>query len=164
MELYNPTNVTVLFDSNWTLSARGSSALSYTTRLTGAAQSIPPHDHILYGGAGYNGSVTLDATLDSGISDASSLVLLHNGSAVDALCFYFNSPTQTALSSPGFICEGTPISNFPHNDSNTSNIDASLERKPGGSGGNVQDTGDNATDFTGNSIPDPHNLSSDPTP
>jgi hypothetical protein len=154
----------VLFDSSWTVSSRSSIAPSYTTRLTGAAQSIPPHGHILYGSAGYNGSVTLDATLDSGISDASSLVLLHNGSAVDALCFYYSATTLGALASPGFICEGAPASNLPHNDSSTSNVDASLERKPGGSGGNMQDTNDSASDFTGNSIPDPHNLSSDPTP
>ena len=71
---------------------------------------------------------------------------------------------MTAFLSPGFICEGTPVNNLPHNDSNASNVDASLERKPGGSSGNLQDTNDSALDFNNNPTPDPHNLSSDPTP
>ena len=38
----------------------------------------------------------------------------------------------------------------PHDNMPSSNTDASLERKPGGAGGNMENTHDNATDFVSN--------------
>jgi hypothetical protein len=141
--------------------------VSYTTRIVGAGQVIPPHRHILYAGSSYNAATAADALLSTAITDASSLVLQHSGSVVDALCFYFDAATQAVYANDGtYVCEGTPVSNLPHNNSTggSSNTDASLERKPGGAVGNTQDTGDNATDFSNNAAPDPHNLASPPTP
>jgi hypothetical protein len=65
-----------------------------------------------------------------------------------------------------YTCMGTPISNLPHNDgtSAASNSDVSLERKPGGAGGNCTDTGDNASDFTSQMPATPMNSQSAPTP
>ncbi|HKF85214.1 MAG TPA: lamin tail domain-containing protein [Candidatus Limnocylindrales bacterium] len=40
----------------------------------------------------------------------------------------------------------------------------SIERRPGGSGGNVQDTNDNGTDFVGNGSPLPQNAVASPVP
>jgi hypothetical protein len=167
VELYNATSFPVAFDSNWTLTARSTSSVSYTPRIVGAGQVIPAHSHILFAGSAYNAAITADALLSSAITDASSLVLLHSGNVIDALCFYFDASTQAVYANDGtYVCEGTPVSNLPHNNttSGSSNTDASLERKPGGALGNAQDTGDNATDFSNNAAPDPHNLASPPTP
>jgi hypothetical protein len=167
VELYNATSIPVTFDSTWTLTARSTSSGSYTTRFTGAGQVIPAHRHILYAGTGYNAATTLDAPLSSGITDASSLVLLHSGTVVDALCFSFDAATLAVYANDGtYVCEGTPVSNLPHNNTSngSSNTDASLERKPGGALGNAQDTGDNASDFSSGVVSDPHNLASPATP
>jgi hypothetical protein len=42
--------------------------------------------------------------------------------------------------------------------------DASIERKPGGAGGNCTDTGDNASDFTAQTPATPMSTASPPTP
>jgi hypothetical protein len=75
-ELYNPTSVSVTFDSSWTLVARSTTSASYSTKISGGGQSIPSHGHILYTGTGYTGPTMADALLLSGITDASSLLLL----------------------------------------------------------------------------------------
>jgi hypothetical protein len=164
VELYNPAATDVIFDSSWTLAARSSSASSQTLRYTGAGQSIPAHGHILLGGTGYSESVAADAALTTGITDAGSIVLQHNSIVVDALCFYFDAATQNAII--GFTCEGTPVSNLPHDNTTTgsSNSDVSLERKPGGTLGNTQNTGDNSADFQSATPADPHDLASSPVP
>lgn len=170
VELYNPTDVAVTFDASWTLLARNAAGTctsnTLVSRFTGAGQVIPAHRHLLYvNPAAYNGPTPGDGTFATGIPDGASVVLEHASNVVDALCFYYNSATQTALTAcaTAYICEGTPAFN-PHNDSSGTNVDASLERKPGGALGNMTDTGDNATDFYSNPVPDPHNLSSDPIP
>jgi hypothetical protein len=164
VEIYNPGSTSVVFDSGWTLSSRSTAAGTYTGRLVGANQVIPAHGHILYAGTGYDAPVVADGTLAAGITDAGSLVLAHNLVTVDALCFYYDAATLATLSTVGYTCEGTPVSNLPHNNSATGDIDASLERKPGGAGGNMQDTGDNSADFAANASPDPHNLTSTAVP
>jgi hypothetical protein len=158
VELYNPTTVPVTFDATWTLKSRSatgglSSCASSTlsVRFSGGGQIIPPHGHILYtstASPGYNGPTPGDGTYTVGITDASSVMLFHGNTVVDALCFYYDAATQAALTgcSTPYICEGTPVMN-PHNNTTASNVDASLERKPGGALGNTQDSGDNAADF-----------------
>ncbi len=167
VELYNATSLPVTFDSTWTLTARSSTSSTYTARIAGAGQVIPAHGHILYAGSGYNAATPSDDVLSVGITDASSLLLLHSGNVVDALCFYYDAATLALYSTdPTYVCEGTPVSNLPHNNSasGSSNTDASLERKPGGTLGNSQDSGDNASDFSSGVAPDPHNLASPATP
>jgi len=164
VEFYNPTNISVVFDSNWMLSSRSTVASSYGNRLTGANQVIAPHGHLLYKGSAYDGPVSADGLLTAGITDAGSLVLEHSGNVVDALCFYYDATTLSAFLDVTYTCEGTPVSNLPHNNSVAGDIDASIERKPGGAGGNTQDTGDNSADFSANASPDPHNQASAPVP
>ena len=169
IELYNPTGVAVIFDDTWSVRAR--SAVSTCTsdlllsRFIGAGQVIPAHGHLLYVSSAYNGSTSGDGTYAIGLADAASVVLEHNSAVVDALCFYYDAATQNALTgcSAAYICEGTPIMGT-HDSTNSTNVDASFERKPGGTGGNMTDTGNNANDFLINSTPDPHNLASSPTP
>jgi len=171
VELYNPTEVAVTFDANWTLLARSAISIGTCTsatqssRFAGAGQVIPAHGHILHVSSAYNGATAGDATYAVGIPDSGSVVLEHASTVVDALCFYYDATSQSALTgcATAYICEGTPIANS-HNNSGGTNIDASLERKPGGAFGNMTDTNDNATDFYDNPAPDPHGLSSDPIP
>jgi hypothetical protein len=52
----------------------------------------------------------------------------------------------------------------PHDNTSSTDVDASVERKPGGVGGNGQDTGDNAADFSTAMPANPQDLASPPTP
>jgi len=164
VEIYNPGATDVIFDSSWKLAARSSTASALSLRYTGTGQSLPAHGHLLLGGASYTGPVAADDALSSGITDAGSIVLQHNGILVDALCMYFDAQSENDIL--GFTCEGTPASNLPHNNSTSggSDSDVSLERKPGGTLGNTQNTGDNAADFQNTTPADPHNLASSPVP
>lgn len=172
VELYNPGSGPVTFDSSWTVQVRSAIGTCTTntqvTRFTGVGQVIPAHGHLLYVNTtvpGYNGAVSGDGTYTTGITDASSVVLQHASTVADALCFYYDITTQTALTScpTAYTCEGTPVQN-PHDNTPATNVDASLERKPGGVSGNAIDTNDNASDFQANPTPDPHNLASGSTP
>jgi hypothetical protein len=176
IELYNPTNGTVIFDNTWTLSGRSASTtlancanVTTVVKFTGSGQVVGPHRHFLITkSAGYDGAIVGDATYTSGFSDGGSLVLKHGNAVVDALCFYFNSTSQSVLTgcSVPYVCEGTPVSNAPHTDSTgvNSDVDVSIERRPGGAGGNMQDTNDNAADFVNNTPANPQNLASAATP
>src|SRR5262249_54656867 len=132
---------------------------------------IPPHGHMLFvnnSNPGYDGPTQGDGTYMTSIPDASSVMLLHNGVVVDAVCFYFDAATLanlTTCATPD-TCEGMPASNLPHDTTNNgaSNSDVSIERKPRGAAGNGQDTGDSATDFVNNTPSTPQNLASPPTP
>jgi hypothetical protein len=175
VELYNPTSVPVTFDATWVLKARSAittsnpcTANSLAERFAGAGQVIPPHGHILYVNntvPPYNGPTPGDGTYTIGVPDAASVVLLHGNAVVDALCFYYDATTQSTLAtcSAAYTCEGTPVLN-PHDNMSDSNMDASLERRPGGAQGNATDTGNSSADFQTNSAPDPHDLASTPVP
>jgi hypothetical protein len=122
---------------------------------------IPAHGYFLIGGAAYTENPMIDAKLSSGITDAASLTLNQSGAVVDALCFYVDAASQGAFG-PSFHCEGTPVPNLPHTNQSTplSNVDASLERKPGGASGACTDTGDNASDFSAKAPADPQSSTS----
>jgi hypothetical protein len=164
-----------VFDATWELKGRSAVVTTGTcatllpgTRFNGAGQMIPAHGHLLYANVtapGYNGPTAADATYTIGIPDAASLVLYHGSDVADALCFYYDTATQTALTtcSVAYICEGAAIQN-PHDNTTDTDTDASLERRPGGAAGNEQDTDDNMADFSVNTSPDPHDLASPPTP
>jgi hypothetical protein len=168
VELYNPTDQDVVLDDTWVVDARSWSAGDYGQRWAGAGEVLPAHHHYLIGGAGFVDEVA-DAYLGSfGIADGGSLRLTHGAEIVDVLCYYFDGPSLTALddvASP-YDCEGTPISNLPHDNSNAgqSNSDASLERKPGGAEGSCQDTDSSLADFETISPAHPENLESPPVP
>jgi hypothetical protein len=169
VEIYNPTGAAIAFDASWSVSVR--TAVVATTacamqgqvsRFVGSGQSIPSHGHLLITGTGYNGAAASDGQLLVTVQDAGSLLLEHGNSVVDAVCFYYNATTDsvlTACSTP-YTCEGTPVSNLPHDNTGAGNIDASIERKPGGAAGNATDTNDNATDFEAQAPSEPRGLAS----
>jgi hypothetical protein len=177
VEIYNPTQVAVIFDGTWSVAARTAVGQDMSScagaglgiRFSGAGQTVQPHHYLLYVNGsmpGYNGPTPGDGTYSMGIPDAASVVLSHGGKTVDALCFSYDSATASVLTGcigAPYICEGTPAVN-PHNNTSGTNVDASLERKPGGAAGNGQDTNDNATDFFSQGSPEPRNVMSPAAP
>jgi hypothetical protein len=148
IEIYNPTTANVTLGATWTLTFQDSSCSASTTLYTFTGQVVPAHGHILIGGSGYmDATVTVDATYTGLISDAGNVVLRRNGAAVDSLVYQYNAATLAAdLACVGMSFEGAPALN-PHDETSTSNTATSLDRKPGGVGGNGTDTNDNTADF-----------------
>ena len=174
VEIYNPGSVAVSFDSTWTIAARSAvgtcAGNAQAIRYTGTGQVVGPHRHLLLtNSAGYDGAAVGDDTYSTGINDASSLVLYKGTTVIDAVCFYVDPATLANLAAcPGaaYTCEGTPVTNLPHNNgtSGLSNTDVTIERKPGGSSGNGTDSGDNSSDFSPATIANPQNLTSPAVP
>lgn len=165
VELYNPTASDVTLDATWKLEGRSVSGASYTARWKGTGKVLPAHGHFLIVGTAYAQSPAADETLGSGVTDATSLRLTSNGATVDAVCYGYDATTLAAFDAT-FTCEGTPVDNTPHDDKSTaaSNVDVSIERKPGGAAGNCTDTGDSASDFATASPATPLDAASAPTP
>ncbi|MEO8875087.1 MAG: hypothetical protein ABI461_05825 [Polyangiaceae bacterium] len=171
IELYNSGTGPVTFDSSWSLTIRnatggvaGCAGVGTSPLYTGANQVIASHKHLLLTASAYSESVSGDAPFSAGIPDAASMILVHAGAVVDALCFSYDVATTTTLTtcSTAYTCEGAPATN-PHNNAAGSNVDMSLERLPGGDGGNGTDINVNATDFRAVTA-DPHNLASPAVP
>lgn len=167
IELFNPTPSPVMLDGSWSVQVRSSTAASYGTRWTGKGAVLPAGRHFLIvmcGATGYDGTIPGDDTFSPSVTDASSVRLMRGAELVDALCFGYDAASrQVFLTGAGFTCEGTPALN-PHDNSIWTNVDASLERQPGGTAGNCTDTGDNTVDVFSNSTPTPLNTQSPPTP
>ena len=167
IELYNPTGAPVTLDANWKIEARSNSSTSYSGRWTGTGKVIPAHGHFLIVGGTYAQTPAGDETLSTGITDATSLRLVNNTVTIDAVCYAFDAATQMPfVTDATYSCEGMPASNLPHDNTNStaSTADASIERKPGGAGGNCTDTGDNASDFANQMPATPMSSLSPPTP
>jgi hypothetical protein len=170
VELYNPSASPVTLDNTWHLDARSYDAASYVNKWVGTGVVLASHAHYLIAGAGYTMNALPDANLSSGISDAASLRLTHGAGAnppvVDAVCYSYSATTLANLEGVSFICEGTPVSNLPHNDSpgGASDTDVSIGRKPGGGAGNCVDSQNSSADFATLNPPDPQDLASAPTP
>jgi hypothetical protein len=162
IELYNPTNAPIQLDSSWSLLAVSVGNVAYTKRWVGSAAAIAPHGHYLIAGSGYAQSPAADAPLSPSITDAASIELDHGGATIDVLCFYEDLATLAGLGL-GYTCEGSPILN-PHDDTDTTNTDQSLERRPGGKFGHCVDTDDNASDFFVQAPATPQSSVSTPAP
>jgi hypothetical protein len=171
IEIYNPTASSITFDATWSVTDRnatgglGSCTTAASTLYTGTGQVIASHKHLLLTTSSYSGSVVGDATYSAGISDAASIVLVQSSATIDALCFSYDSTTTTTLTtcSTPYICEGTPATN-PHDNTTGTDTDASLERKPGNTGGNGVDSNNNTNDFSSVAADDPHDLASAAVP
>jgi hypothetical protein len=89
---------------------------------------------------------------------------VHASSNIDALCYAFDAVSLAAIDST-YSCAGMPASNVPHDNStsSTSNSDASIERRPGGTAGNCTDTGNNNADFVSMMPATPLDAASAPT-
>ncbi|MFO0760707.1 MAG: hypothetical protein U0359_29785 [Byssovorax sp.] len=156
MELYNPTNLAVTLDPSWAIVARGAAGTcamnAPVLKFFGSGQIVPPHKHFLVAGAGYAQMPAKDAALFNGdLLDAGSIRLVHGDVVVDTVCYAVDAATQTALLGCAipYVCEGTPVSNLPHDGTAGagSTVDASILRKPGGAAGSGVDTNNNAADF-----------------
>lgn len=174
IELYNPTDASVTFDPTWSLKTRSASdsgckSASLTNLVTGTSQVIPSHKHALFATTGFDQGTTSDGTLSGGMSgniyDAASVVLYHGLNVADAICFSADATTLTTLTTCAlpYTCEGTPATN-PHDNSTGTNADKTLERKPGGAGGNGIDTNVSSADFAEQDTPVPHNIAAAPLP
>jgi hypothetical protein len=166
VELWNPTAATVQLDATWLIEGRSATAAAYNARWKGmAGLAIGPHGHFLIAGSTYVQLPMADDKLITGITDATSLRLVQGATTIDALCYQYSPATAMAFDAT-YSCEGAPVSNLPHNDGSgaASNADASLERLPGGQGGNCVDTDDNTADFAPRSPAGPESTQSPPTP
>ncbi|MCC6552956.1 MAG: hypothetical protein IT372_08040, partial [Polyangiaceae bacterium] len=173
IEIFNPGDAPVTTDATWRLIARNASGTGNCQNnnelypWTGSGEVIPSHGHLLIGGSAYAGATTADVTAMAAmaIADGASIRLEHDSVVIDAVCFYANASSQTDLTScsVAYTCEGAPIQN-PHDGTNGTDTDDSIERKPGGNGGNATDTGDSSADFQAISPSNPQNLASQATP
>lgn len=161
MELWNPTDAPIVLDSAWSISAVTVGNAGYTKRWIGDGAILAPHRHYLIASSGYTQAPPPDGTLAPSITDAAVIHLDHGGNTVDILC-YFKDTTSSA--GVGFYaCEGAAVLN-PHDDTDPTNVDESLERRPGGDLGHCVDTDDNNADFFVQSPATPRNSASPPTP
>ncbi|HEX7663768.1 MAG TPA: hypothetical protein VF407_04630 [Polyangiaceae bacterium] len=172
IEVYNPTTSSITFDLTWSIKTRpatsaGCAALTSTNLVTGTGQVIPSHKHALFAASGFDQGTMSDGTISNSMSDGASVVLYHGLSVADALCFSAknDSTTLTTLTTCAnpYTCEGTPITNV-HDNGTGTNQDSSLERKPGGTGGNATDTNDSSNDFAAQTTSDPHNIAAAAVP
>jgi hypothetical protein len=154
VELYNPGSVAVTLTSSWTIESRSTTSAGYTVRFTGSGQSVGPGRHFLVGGSAYVGPPTKDASLTTGITDEASVLVRNGGAVVDAVCFSCSGTFST------HTCEGTKFTKM----GCTNDVDASIERKPGGNLGNCIDTDDNSVDFAAIAPSLPQNLASPAVP
>jgi hypothetical protein len=147
IELYNPTSVAIPLDDAWSIKIRGSSSGSYVTRWQGTpapSVSIPAHGHFLIGGPMYSQSPAADVTIATALTtDSASVLLMNVNVTIDAVCFAFGDMKVMAVSM--FTCEGTPVSNSPHDDTTAgvSDLDSSVARNQSG----CADSGDNSVDL-----------------
>jgi len=168
LELYNPSEIAVTVGSSWRIEVRDATGGScesnaYVTIWAGEDQVIPAHGHLLIASTGYNQEPAPDSEYTQGnlLPDAGSVRLMRDVDVVDAVCFYYNDSTLACVQT--HTCEGNPVEN-PHTNGPSSNVDASLERKPGGDMGSGADTGNNAMDFAPVAPSRPESLTSPPAP
>jgi hypothetical protein len=159
IELFNATGAPIVLDGTWQVAERTATGASYAVRWTGSGKSVLAWGHYLIAGSSYTQMPAPDSLETGSVSDASSLVLSHAGSTVDAVCYYYGTNPFNS----SYTCEGTPVLN-PHNMTTTTDQDASIERRPGGAAGNCTDTGNNAADFVVQMPSTPQSTASPPTP
>jgi hypothetical protein len=163
IELYNPTDADAVLDSGWTIDARSATSLGYSQRWVGGGGVIPKRGHFLIVGSSYTQSPSGDDDLSQSIGDAESVMLSLDGAPVSVVCYYYGPLSLLALQDGGYTCDMMPVAN-PHDDNDDTDVDQSIERKPGGAAGNCTNTGDNAADFTISSPSTPENSHSAPAP
>jgi hypothetical protein len=161
VELYNPTSATVQLDSSWSLSAVTVGNAGYTKRWVGNGATMKAHGHYLIAASGYTQAPTPDDTLAPSLTDAAVLHLDHGGTTIDILCYFKDFTTSVGVGL--YACEGGAALN-PHDDSDPTDTDQSLERRPGGNLGHCVDTNDNSADFFIQAPATPQNSATPPEP
>jgi hypothetical protein len=158
VELFNPGDEPVFFNGDWSVVVRsvpstGCGADGERFNGKNTPKLIPARSNALWvnpGDGDYDDPVPPDAGYSVSISDAGSIRLVYKGTVSDALCFAYDVPTSTTLTTCSeYVCEGVPASNLPHNNTTAgeANTDRSLTRKHGPKASELVDTGNNATDF-----------------
>jgi hypothetical protein len=158
VELFNPGDEPVFFNGDWSVVVRsvpstGCGADGERFNGKNTPKLIPARSNALWvnpGDGDYDDPVPPDAGYSVSISDAGSIRLVYKGTVSDALCFAYDAPTSTTLTTCSeYVCEGVPASNLPHNNTTAgeANTDRSLTRKHGPKASELVDTGNNATDF-----------------
>ncbi|HET7726876.1 MAG TPA: lamin tail domain-containing protein [Candidatus Limnocylindrales bacterium] len=114
-----------------------------------ATTLLAPGAHLLIANASGVHAASADATYTGGFAATGGALVLRpvGGAPVDAVGW------GEAVNA---FVEGSPAA--------APAAGSSIERRPGGSGGNRQDTNDNAADFLVNPAPVPQNLAADPVP
>jgi hypothetical protein len=155
VELYNPTASAVSI-AGWSLQYHSTSTSGDYVRHNIATGSIAAHGYYLFGGSYYNGTPAANETLSPiQLSGSAATVFLVNDQNDLTACDAASVVDRVAYGSGTFHCpEGTAI---PQPSANNS-----IQRKPGGTSGSGQDTGDNSADFMLLSPSVPHSTESDP--
>ncbi len=144
IELFNPTDATVVLDTRWRLDSRGEESATYTPRWTGDPQlTIGPGEHVLLANEEPGnplGGATADALYNSGVPDGASVVLYRDDAVVDAVCFVCVLGELPA----DFECEGEPLS---RDAGCQTGGDRSVNRRAAGGVAGCADTDVNAADL-----------------
>ncbi|MCC6644346.1 MAG: lamin tail domain-containing protein [Polyangiaceae bacterium] len=149
VELYNTTGAAIDI-SGWKLKFSNNGNTINTRATVPAGRSIPAYGHYLFAYSSYSGSVAEDQTYTSGGLGDNGGVAITTGA--DAII------DQVGFGASAALHEGTPLASFPNNNSSC------YERRPGSGRGSPIDTGDNSVDFFKNTVCDPQNSGSQPTP
>jgi hypothetical protein len=178
VELFNPSEEPIKFDKDWSFKSRATSSsncagAALSERFNGAQnnKTIPPHATMLWVNPSssslkdYDDGVPEDGGFSTGFQDGGSVGLYYKGAVTDAVCFYYDDSTKNVLltCATPYLCEGEPVSNFPHKNDNEGNVDMSLTRQKGPTPGSLIDTNNNATDFVMQAS-SPRNLAAGPLP
>jgi hypothetical protein len=153
IELYNPAPAAFNI-GGWKVHKRTQSGAESSIKVFSTGKLIPAHGYFLWGNSsdGYNQTISADESSTSSIADNNSIGLLSADDVlIDALAW------GTGLINP-FI-EGD-------SSSTPANLEPSksLERKPGASGGNGEDSNNNLNDFFVQTAPNPQNSQTSSTP
>ncbi|MDO8505894.1 MAG: lamin tail domain-containing protein [bacterium] len=153
VELYNPTGAAIDLNGIRLVKRTATGTTDTTLKSWTESAMIPAHGYYLWANSDFVSlTPTADAKTTGTISDDNSVALRQGaedtGTIIDAVGW------GAALN--GFV-EGSVFSENP-------GANISIERKPGGSEGNGEDTGNNANDFVLQSTPNPKNSTSSPMP
>jgi hypothetical protein len=144
IELFNPTDATVVLGAEWSVIARGEEADNYAARWAGApVLTLGPGQHALLANderVNPLGGAVPDALYDPGVPDGASVVLMRGEEVVDAVCFVCKLEEL-----PGdFECEGQPLTREPGCQTAP---DRSIQRRSASGVPGCADTDDSAADL-----------------
>lgn len=144
IELWNPTEATVVLDAGWSVIARGEEADNYAPRWEGdPVLTLGPGEHALLANdepVNPLGSAVPDALYDPGVPDGASVVLMRGEEVVDAVCFVCVREQLAGT----FVCEGQPLA---REAGCQTAPDRSIQRRAAGGVPGCADTDDSATDL-----------------
>lgn len=154
IEIYNPTN-SIIDLSDWQLKRRTTSGTESSMKVFSKGKNIPAHGYFLWANSkdNYHLSINADESSVAILTDDNSIALFDSANnLIDALAWGSDHTNPFIDSEHSIPCSGNPEAN------------QSIERRPGGTQGNSQDTNNNSVDFLPPAIPNPQNSQSPPQP